>query len=154
VAPRRTRRCGTIVDRHFQFGLALRLLLVVTVFFLVGLALVFAPSFYLLASTNDPKALENAATEFLLLHKRIWPAAILSFAAVFVFALRFSHRIAGPVYRINAVLRQFLRDEYPERITFRKNDYFVSTAALLEQLSAKMKDGIGRRGGDTRSDAP
>ena len=132
------RRRSRLVDRQFQFGLAWRLLLVLTSLFAAGLLLVFAPSAYVLATRRDLASLEPAATEFLLLHKRIWPAALLSFAGVFVYALLFSHRVAGPLYRVNAVLRQMVRDEPPENVRFRKNDYFQETAKLLEELSRRM----------------
>src|SRR5512134_2674296 len=112
--------------------MAWRLLLVVAAFFVAGIVLVFAPSAIVLATGNDPKALEPAAEEFLALHRRIWPAALFSFAGVFVYCLFYSHRIAGAVYRIDAVLRQLLRDEYPVRVQFRKGDYFQHTAQLLE----------------------
>jgi len=42
----------------FQVGLAVRLLLVLTVLFAAGIALAFAPSAYILATTNDLKSLE------------------------------------------------------------------------------------------------
>jgi hypothetical protein len=126
------------VDRQFQFGLAWRLLIVLVALFAAGILLVFAPSAYVLATRSDLSALEPAAAEFLILHRRIWPAALLSFAGLFVYALLFSHRIAGPVYRINAVLRLLLRNEYPETVRFREHDYFHPTAELLTELSRKL----------------
>jgi hypothetical protein len=143
VSPQENRRRNRLVDRKFQFGLASRFLLVVAFFFFLGLVLVFAPSFYLLATTDDPKSLEAAATEFLVLHKRLWPAALICFAGVFLYALRLSHRMAGPVYRINTVLGQLLRDVPPGKITFRKNDFFLQTASLLNQLSEKLRNAPG-----------
>ncbi len=134
------RRRSRVVDRQFQFGLAFRLLAVLSLFFAGGIFLVFAPSLYVLATTKDIASLEPAATEFLVLHKRIWPAAVFSFAGVFLYALFFSHRIAGPVYRIDDTLRLLLRDEHPEKITFREHDFFQPTADLLTELSRKLAD--------------
>lgn len=146
--PRRQR----IVDRGFQFGLAIRLVLVLTVLSAAGVALAFAPSVYVLATTNDLKSLEPAASEFLVLHKRLWPAAFLSFAGIFLYAIFFSHRIAGPVYRINAVLRALLEDRDPPATRFRDYDCFQPTAALLGELAEKMRASRGsvspRSGGD------
>jgi hypothetical protein len=138
VGAQENRRRSWLVDRRFQFGLAWRLLLVLTFLFAAGILLVFAPSIHVLVTRNDLTSLEPAATEFLVLHKRIWPAALLSFAGIFVYALLFSHRIAGPFYRINAVLRQMLRGEPPPSVKFRKNDSFHETAELLEELSRKL----------------
>ena len=137
------RRRTRLVDRKFQLGLAWRLLLVMTGFFVAGIVLAFAPSAVVLVTGSDPNSLEPAAEEFLVLHRRVWPAALFSFAGVFVYCLLFSHRVAGPVYRINAALRQMLRGDPPAEIRFRKGDYFQPTAELLAELSRKMRAGSG-----------
>ena len=133
------RRRTRIVDRKFQLGLAARLLLVLTILFAAGLLLAFAPSYYVLATTNDLKSLEPAAAEFLILHKRLWPMALLSLAGIFLYTIFFSRRIAGPLYRINAILRALIEDRDPPVVKFRDADYFQSTAALLEELSEKLR---------------
>ena len=146
------RRRTRLVDRRFQLGLAVRLLVVLTVLFAAGIALAFAPSLYALATTNDLKSLEPAAAEFLVLHKRLWPAAFLSFAGVFLYVILFSQRIAGPLYRINTVLRALLEDRDPPVTRFRDNDYFQPTAMLLGELAEKLRASRGtaspRPGGD------
>ena len=133
------RRRTRIVDRPFQLGLAVRLLLVLTTLFVAGLIIAFAPSGYVLATTNDLKSLEPAAAEFLVLHKRLLPAALLSLAGMFFYVIFISHRIAGPLYRINAILRALIEDRDPLILDFRDGDYFQSTAALLKELSEKMR---------------
>jgi hypothetical protein len=134
------RRRTRIVDRRFQLGLAVRLLLVLTALFAAGIALAFLPSIYVLATTNDLKSLEPAAAEFLVLHKRLWPPALISLAGIFLYVIFFSHRLAGPVYRINAILRALIEDRDPPVVKFREGDFFQPTAALLKELSEKMRD--------------
>jgi hypothetical protein len=131
------------VDRRFQLGLAVRLLLVLTILFAAGLLLAFAPSYYILATTSDLKSVEPAAAEFLVLHKRLWPMVLLSLAGIFLYAIFFSHRIAGPLYRINAILRALIEDRDPPVVNFRDDDYFQPTAALLKELSEKMRASRG-----------
>ena len=133
------RRRSRIVDRQFQVGLALRLLLVLTTLFVAGIAIAFLPSIYVLATTNDLKSLEPAAAEFLVLHKRLLPAALLSLAGIFLYAIFFSHRIAGPLYRINEILRALIEDRDHPVVKFRDDDYFQPTAVLLKELSEKMR---------------
>jgi hypothetical protein len=140
------------VDRQFQLGLAVRLLLVLTILFAIGLLIAFAPSYYVLATTNDVKSLEPAAAEFLVLHKRLLPAALLSLAGIFLYAIFFSHKIAGPLYRINEILRALIEDRDPPVVKFRDDDYFQPTADLLKELSEKMRSSRGsvrpRAGGE------
>jgi hypothetical protein len=74
-----------------------------------------------------------------MLNKRLLPAALLSLAGIFIYAIFFSHRIAGPLYRINAILRALIEDRDPPVVNFRDDDYFQPTAALLKELSEKMR---------------
>jgi hypothetical protein len=152
LGPVEDRRRTRIVDRQFQLGLGVRLLLVLTALLAAGIALAFLPSIYVLATTNDLKSLEPAAAEFLVLHKRLWPAALLSLAGIFFYVIFFSHRVAGPVYRMNAILRALIDDREPPVVKFRDDDYFQSTAALLKELSEKLRASrrstASRPGGD------
>ncbi len=137
MTPPSNRRKSRIVDRKYQFGLAWRMLLVFLCFFATGVLLVFAPSMYQLMTGADLAELEPAAQEFLILHKRIWPSVLFILVGVFGYTLVFSHRIAGPIYRINSVMETMLKGEYPKSVTLRKGDHFQKTAELLERLSQK-----------------
>jgi hypothetical protein len=132
------RRKSRLVDRRYQFGLAWRMLLVFLLFFAIGVFVVFAPSTFGLLTGADLAELEPAAEEFLILHRRIWPAVLVVLAGVFAYTLLFSHRIVGPIYRINQVLHKMLRGEYPGSVTLRKGDHFQQTADLLERLSQQL----------------
>lgn len=151
--PVTNRRRTKIVDRRLQFGIALRLLLVLSAMLAAGIVLAFAPSFYVLATTDDLKSLEPASIEFLLLHKRLWPAMLFSFAGIFFYTLRFSHRIAGPMHRINSVLEALLEDRKPQTLKLREGDYLQETAALLERLAEKF-DASGKSAGQRNGGAP
>ncbi len=150
MTPPSNRRKSRIVDRKYQFGLAWRMLLVFLCFFATGVLLVFAPSMYQLMTGADLAELEPAAQEFLILHKRIWPSALFVLVGVFGYTLVFSHRIAGPIYRINSALQMMLKGEYPKKVTLRKKDHFHQTAELLERLSQQ----IARQREEGKRDGP
>ena len=132
------RRKTRLADRRFQFGLAWRMLLVFLLFFVAGIMLVFAPSVIGLLTGADLAELKPAAEELLILHQRIWPAVLFVLVGVFLYTLIFSHRIAGPIYRINKAIEMMLLGEYPKSITLRKGDHFQETAELLERLSRRL----------------
>jgi hypothetical protein len=146
------RRRAKIVSRRFQLGLAARLLLVLTILFAAGILLAFAPSYYVIATTNDLKSLEPAAAEFLVLHKRLLPAALLSLAGIFLYSIFLSRRITGSLHRTNEVLRALIEDRDPPAVKFDEDEYFRPTEALLKELSEKMRVPRGtpapRTGGD------
>ncbi len=138
------RRRGRLIDRRFQLGLAWRMMIVYFLFFLGGLVIVFAPSMYRLATGSNVNEMEPAAREFLILHVRVWPAVLFIFGGVFAYTLLFSHRIAGPIYKINTILRKMLGGEYPDKVTLRRGDFFHDTAELIEHLSRKALRGEGK----------
>ncbi len=138
----RNRRRIRLVDRQYQLGMAWRMFLAFLLFFAIGIFLVFAPSMFGLLVGADLEELEPAAREFLILHRRIWPAFLFVLVGVFVYTALFSQRIAGPIYRINTVLQAMLRGEYPESVTLRKGDHFHQTADLIARLSRQL---AGRR---------
>jgi hypothetical protein len=138
------RRRPRLIDRNFQLGLAWRMMIAYFLFFVGGLFIVFGPSMYRLATGSNLNELEPAAREFLILHHRVWPAVLFIFGGVFAYTLLFSHRIAGPIYRINAVLREMLAGKHTGKVTLRKGDFFDDTAKLLENLSQMMARGEGK----------
>jgi hypothetical protein len=142
------RHGAKIVNRRFQLGPAVRFLLVLTILFVGGLLLAFAPSYYVIATTNDLKSLEPAAAEFLILNKRLLPAALFSLAGIFLYAIFFSRGISKQLHRVNAILRALIEDRDPPTVDFRDDDYFQPTAALLMELSEKMRG--SRRGNPQR----
>lgn len=139
------------MDRQFQVGIAWRLLLAFLLLFFLGIFLVFAPSMFGLLTGETLESLEPAATEFLILHHRIWPAVVIVLVGMFAYTIVLSHRIAGPVYRINDVLRKMIGREFPGTVTFRTGDYFQETAKLLETLSKTL---VERSGPGEGSGAP
>jgi hypothetical protein len=146
------RRHGRVIDRNLQLGLAWRMMIVYFLFFLGGLVIMFAPSMYRLATGSNLNEIEPAAREFLILHHRVWPAALFIFGGVFLYNLLFSHRIAGPIHKINNVLGKMLEGEYPDKVALRRGDYFHATAELIEHLSRKTAQ--ERRGEEPKEKNP
>lgn len=56
-----------------------------------------------------------------------------------VYSLFFSHRMAGPVYRMRVSLERMLAGDFDFRIRVRKNDFFINLVEKIEQLRLKVK---------------
>lgn len=136
------RRRKGLVSRRFQVGLAWRFLIVFLVLFSCGMAMIFVPSLVGVATGVHLEELEGSAAELLILHRRIWPAALFVAVGMFLYTLWLSHRIAGPVYRINTVLRQLLDGNPPPGVGLRKGDFFHETAALLDELVRRGEESL------------
>ncbi len=46
-----------------------------------------------------------------------------------------SHRIAGPIFRLNKSLKNITKGNYDERLSFRKNDYFQEIAKNFNDMA-------------------
>jgi len=55
-------------------------------------------------------------------------ASVVAFVIIFVSGLFFSHRIAGPIYRMNMYLRSIAPENLGTTINFRKMDFFQDLA--------------------------
>jgi hypothetical protein len=60
------------------------------------------------------------------------------FASLLV--IRLSHRVAGPVFRLNREIRQMAAGTYPRSITLRKYDHLKELAEALTILSRKLEE--------------
>ena len=59
----------------------------------------------------------------------------LSFAVMMMGSVYLSHKIAGPIYRLNKYLTDMAGDKVkPQRITFRKYDFFKDLAANFNEF--------------------
>ncbi|MEI6080636.1 MAG: hypothetical protein WCQ53_08390, partial [bacterium] len=55
-------------------------------------------------------------------------ASVVVFVVIFLSGLFFSHRIAGPIYRMNMYLRSIAPENLATTINFRKMDFFQDLA--------------------------
>lgn len=75
------------------------------------------------------------------LHKKDFQFYIQLYLAILIFGLtvafisiRFSHRVAGPIYRIKTVLDRATLGDFSPRITLRKKDQLKDLAQKLNTL--------------------
>lgn len=58
----------------------------------------------------------------------------------FPLAVVFSHRICGPIYRINAQMRQDAANHTMSMVRFRQNDFFVEIAGSYNILATAINE--------------
>lgn len=136
----KNRRKKLYIDREIQLGITVRFLAIFLAFIFLTTCAVFIPSSIKLLSHGPAEELIKPAQEFLILKSRVWPMAFVVMLAAVVYTVIFSHRIAGPIQRLNSELRNIISGNYPERIRLRKKDYFKETASLLEELAQEMAE--------------
>lgn len=70
----------------------------------------------------------------------ILPGVVLG---VLLASIWFSHRIAGPLYRLGKTMRMVAQGELPPPIKFRKHDEFQDLADDFNTILAKLKSSVG-----------
>jgi methyl-accepting chemotaxis protein len=75
----------------------------------------------------------RAAQQFLVLTQSIWPALVVLIPAAAVFSIYLTHRLAGPLFRIEQTARELIRGNLALRIRLRKGDELHELAGLLNE---------------------
>lgn len=73
----------------------------------------------------------------------IFRVSLILFATIFViviFGILFLHRIAGPVYRFQSVLRRVGKGQIPDEFRLREGDFFSETADDLNKVLRLLRD--------------
>jgi len=81
-----------------------------------------------------------------------WPmvvSVLVSAAVSFWAGMVLSHRIAGPLYRFEQVLRGIREGRWPERVRLRIGDEFQEVGEELDRVIARLRGRVKGRGGRT-----
>ncbi len=125
-------------------------LLGITLVYLAATAVMFAaamfgPLVWQLQGNEPPGFAQTAAaTEFLALHRRFWPALIVTFAALSVHSVFTSHRIVGPLYRFRVVFGEVAAGNLVPWTSLRRRDFLVPEAKALNDMVVSLRDRILR----------
>lgn len=135
------KRRKVIVD-NIQYRLLIAGIIYFATVVLVFACGVFVPVIVQLEKGGASYEAMEAAQQFLVLHERVWPPLILAFALLIVHSVLTSHRIAGPLFRIRAVLNTVGGGDLTQKIILRKKDFLKKDAdtvnAMIESLRKKI----------------
>jgi hypothetical protein len=83
----------------------------------------YGAAFRLLAETHDRLNVYITAAVLVQL--------VISSVVVYFVALYFSHKIAGPIFRLKVVLQQYMDGEEIEKVSFRKTDFIPGVSRIF-----------------------
>ena len=83
-----------------------------------------------------------ASTEFLSLHKRIWPAVPVALILISLHSILISHRIAGPLYRFRNVFDRVKRGDLSVRAGVRNKDYLRREADTINSMIEGLAENV------------
>ena len=141
------------IQRTYAIWLGLLLFIYsLTVFGVTFLAPYVLPAIKLL-SPLPLEEREIAATQFLVLGQTVWPAIIALIIGAALFSIYLTHRLAGPLYRLEQGARELLHGNLTIRVRLRKGDQLQELAELanlaMTQLDRALSE-IRARGASGR----
>ena len=83
-----------------------------------------------------------AATQFIALSDRLWPAILISVPIFMLLSIWFTHRFAGPVYRLEQSLKQIASGDLGLQVRFRAGDDLQELAVLVNQIIRQEGDAL------------
>ena len=92
---------------------------------------------------GDPTVVERARGA-IYLHENVWPVLLPVLLLIAVHSVLISHRIAGPLVRLRAVMRAAGAGDLAVRAHLRPRDYLWDEARVLNEMLAGLGSGIRR----------
>jgi len=151
MAQQRHRRRQKIVDAKFQLQLGLHMIGWLYLYVVVVAVAINLPALKALVLSDASEAQYVEAIVFVRSFSRfVLVPLVVTFLAMAGHAILLTHRIAGPMYRVKAVLKEMAQRRFPEKVTFRTKDFLhdvaeemtITTQALREdqQRMLRMND--------------
>jgi methyl-accepting chemotaxis protein len=72
----------------------------------------------------------------------IFLSVTISCTTVFILGVRFTHRMAGPVYRLRCNIAEMIDGDLGKKISIREKDYFQSLAADIDRLREQWHNSV------------
>ena len=139
AAAKRWARKQWIINPRYQYRSVLPAVMAAAVYAVLVGAFVFYPMQRNLQSEPDPGIQALLSEQLLQLNYRMWPLLLLAALAGSVYALQYSHRVAGPLYRLNMVLKDLAEGKDIKKVHFRDGDEFREFETLVTTLGEKMQ---------------
>lgn len=139
------RRRKFVINKNLQYSLLIISFLYLLLFFVVMGSILFVPLMIELDKAYDySDEAFQAASKMLYLHAKFWPAVLLAVIVIALHSMRTSHKIAGPLYRLNLLFETMKEGNLPKPVHIRKGDYLLRELELinqmLESLHVKVKE--------------
>jgi hypothetical protein len=147
MAEKKYKRRQILIDRQLQLGLSMHFVGWLYFYVVAFAVLANAESIWALFTQPDSESAYLDAVDHLQWFTKLTVLPLtLTFACVAVHGVLITHRVAGPIYRIKAVIRDLAQRRLPSRpVELRKGDCFRDVAEELTKLVEATRDDHARR---------
>jgi|Deesub1362B_J571_1020462.scaffolds.fasta_scaffold00036_50 methyl-accepting chemotaxis protein len=125
-----------------QYAFISAIILLLYTFFII--IFLFGPPALKLVTDVPLEEKVGAARQFLAIAERLWPALFVGMILTGVVIIYITHRLAGPIYRIEKTSREIAEGDLTKRIRLRKNDDLKPIADLLSKVIEDVDTTLGQ----------
>ncbi len=148
------KRRQLVVDPKFQYGLIIKfaaLVAIILISSLILLTVIYNEFFNTVLSISLGAGGEASldVANLINLSDLIGPVMLVIFLSVsiscvtvFILGVRFTHRMAGPVYRLRSNIAEMADGNLGKKVSIRENDYFQSLAAEIDRLREQWHNSV------------
>jgi methyl-accepting chemotaxis protein len=91
----------------------------------------------------DPSSDAVKASHIILfLHENFWPPVLFALLAIGLHSVRISHKIAGPLYRINIFFKDVIKGISPKPIKLRNDDFLSEEVTVINQAMEGLRSHV------------
>jgi nitrogen fixation/metabolism regulation signal transduction histidine kinase len=134
------RRRKKIIKPRYQLKLAFVVVTFLLIYSLIFGAAIFCPLAIELRAAPSLEDQARVAFVVLGLHETIWPALFFILVLAFIGTILSSHRVVGPIYRLEKAIGQFVSGNFKERIWLRKTDEFKEIETMANRLAEYLEN--------------
>ena len=145
MEPKRNRRRNYFINKEFQSKFIIKFCVLVIIGTIISGAIIYSMSKATVTTTFENSRLRIKSTADFILPSVLLSGAVvivsIGFATIAV-TLFTSHRIAGPLYRIDKDLKQVMSGDLTMRFNLRKGDEIKALAADLDQMTTAFRKNV------------
>jgi len=128
-----------LIDKRLQTKFILLTMFVLLLYTLLFALILFVPYMLKLSSAVPLEEQTRAARAILTLHTTVWPALGIVIVVMGLLSVFISHKVAGPVYRLEKILAQVRDGDLDVSVRLRKKDELQGLAESLDGIIADQR---------------
>jgi len=128
-----------IVNPRYQYRTILPVVVCVGVFVILAGATVFFPISRGIEGESDPGIQVLLQEQYLQFHARLWISLFVAGALAALYALMRSHKVAGPLFRLNQVMTDIASGKDVKEVRFRDGDEFREFEGLATKVGKRVR---------------
>jgi len=132
------RRRNYLINKKMQIKYAVRIGVVLILMF--AIAQIY--TYYSIHTILPGLYSQRMASDLAAIQQKLFIGSIVYILFIAVFSIFVSHKIAGPVYKMEKIIREVLTSgDFSKKIWLRKGDELTGLAQVLNELFEKIKKG-------------